>query len=183
MRDLPLSISPMVQLRLIPLERTRHRALRLPQLPSGSPGSQAGLNMNGRMPPGFYLIIAAQFASALADNALLIVTIALLYEQGLPLWWAPLLKFVFTISYVVLAPFVGPLADAIPKARLMAWMNGEDAGRGGLVARRESLAGLHHCRPGCRRLRAGQIRSDHRDGRGTTAGARQWLARGVQSNR
>ena len=80
--------------------------------------------MNGRMPPGFYLIIAAQFASALADNALLIVTIALLSEQGLPLWWAPLLKFVFTISYVVLAPFVGPLADAFPKARLMAWMNG-----------------------------------------------------------
>jgi hypothetical protein len=61
--------------------------------------------MNGRMPPGFYLIIAAQFASALADNALLIVTIALLSEQGLPLWWAPLLKFVFTISYVVLAVF------------------------------------------------------------------------------
>ena len=76
------------------------------------------------MPNGFYLVIAAQFASALADNALLIVTIALLAEQGQPLWWAPLLKFVFTISYVVLAPFVGPLADAYPKARLMAWMNG-----------------------------------------------------------
>lgn len=76
------------------------------------------------MPPGFHLIIAAQFTSALADNALLIVTIALLHDQGLPVWWAPMLKFVFTISYVVLAPFVGPLADAFPKARLMAWMNG-----------------------------------------------------------
>lgn len=76
------------------------------------------------MPTGFYLIIAAQFVSALADNALLIVSIALLSEQGLPAWWAPMLKFVFTISYVVLAPFVGPLADAVPKARLMAWMNG-----------------------------------------------------------
>jgi len=76
------------------------------------------------MPTGFYLIIAAQFVSALADNALLIVSIALLSEQGLPAWWAPMLKFVFTISYVVLAPFVGPLADAYPKARLMAWMNG-----------------------------------------------------------
>ncbi len=76
------------------------------------------------MPTGFYLIIAAQFVSALADNALLIVSIALLSEQGLPAWWAPMLKFVFTISYVVLAPFVGPLADAFPKARLMAWMNG-----------------------------------------------------------
>lgn len=75
------------------------------------------------MPAGFHLLIAAQFASALADNALLIITIALLIEQGLPPWWAPMLKFGFTLSYVVLAPFVGPLADAIPKARLMAWMN------------------------------------------------------------
>ncbi len=76
------------------------------------------------MPVGFHLIIAAQFVSALADNALLIVSIALLSEQGLPAWWAPMLKFVFTIAYVVLAPFVGPLADAVPKARLMSWMNG-----------------------------------------------------------
>ena len=77
-----------------------------------------------RMPHGFHLLIAAQFVSALADNALLIVTIALLREQGLPAWWAPMLKFGFTVSYVLLAPFVGPLADAFPKARLMAWMNG-----------------------------------------------------------
>lgn len=76
------------------------------------------------MPAGFHLLIAAQFASALADNALLIITIALLMEQGLPAWWAPMLKFGFTVSYVVLAPFVGPLADLVPKARLMAWMNG-----------------------------------------------------------
>ena len=76
------------------------------------------------MPTGFRLLIAAQFASALADNALLIVTMALLQERGMPPWWAPMLKFGFTISYVVLAPFVGPLADAYPKARVMAWMNG-----------------------------------------------------------
>jgi LPLT family lysophospholipid transporter-like MFS transporter len=75
------------------------------------------------MPAGFYLIIAAQFTSALADNALLIVAIARLQEMGLPGWWAPLLKFTFTLSYVFLAPWVGPLADAVPKARLMAWMN------------------------------------------------------------
>jgi LPLT family lysophospholipid transporter-like MFS transporter len=39
-------------------------------------------------------------------------------------WLAPLLKFGFTLSYVLLAPVIGPLADAMPKARLMAWMNG-----------------------------------------------------------
>ena len=72
-----------------------------------------------RMPRGFHALIAAQFCSALADNALLIVCIALLLERGLPGWWAPMLKFSFTIAYVVLAPFVGALADAWPKARLM----------------------------------------------------------------
>jgi LPLT family lysophospholipid transporter-like MFS transporter len=77
-----------------------------------------------RMPPGFHLLIATQFTSALADNALLIVTIALLNERGMPGWWAPLLKFAFTLSYVFLAPVIGPLADAMPKGRLMAWMNG-----------------------------------------------------------
>lgn len=75
------------------------------------------------MPRGFHLLIAAQFASAVADNALLIVAIALLVEKSLPPWWAPMLKFGFTVSYVALAPFVGVLADAVPKARLMAWMN------------------------------------------------------------
>lgn len=76
-----------------------------------------------RMPAGFHLLIAAQFASALADSALLIVAIALLQERGLPGWWAPLLKFAFTLSYVFLAPVVGALSDAFAKARLMAWMN------------------------------------------------------------
>lgn len=84
----------------------------------------AALQAAERMPAGFHRLIAAQFFSALADNALLIVTMALLQQRGLPAWWAPLLKFGFTLSYVFLAPVVGPLADAFPKARLMAWMNG-----------------------------------------------------------
>jgi MFS family permease len=75
------------------------------------------------MPPGFHLLIAAQFVSALADNALLIVAIARLLQDGQPAWWAPLLKFSFTIAYVVLAPFVGPLADSGPKQHLMMAMN------------------------------------------------------------
>jgi MFS transporter, LPLT family, lysophospholipid transporter len=76
------------------------------------------------MPRGFHLLIAAQFFSALADNALLIISIALLHERQMAPWLAPMLKLGFTIAYVVLAPVVGPLADAVPKARLMAWMNG-----------------------------------------------------------
>ena len=67
--------------------------------------------------------MAAQFLSALADHALLIVTIAHLQLLGAPLWWAPLLKFSFTLSYVLLAPGIGALADAVCKRRLMMAMN------------------------------------------------------------
>ncbi len=75
------------------------------------------------MPKGFFYLIGAQFASALADNALLILGIFFLKEQGYPGWWAPLLKFALTLSYIFLASVVGPLADAYPKSGLMAWMN------------------------------------------------------------
>src|SRR5438132_609652 len=76
------------------------------------------------MPARFHSLIAAQFLSALADNALLVVAIALLQRTGAPDWWTPLLKFFFIVSYVALAPVVGALADAVLKPRLMAWMNG-----------------------------------------------------------
>jgi len=75
------------------------------------------------MPKGFYFLIGAQFASGLADNALLILGIYFLNEQGYPVWWAPLLKFSLTVAYVLLASVVGPLADAFSKSRLMACMN------------------------------------------------------------
>ncbi|HYA47796.1 MAG TPA: lysophospholipid transporter LplT [Burkholderiales bacterium] len=68
---------------------------------------------------GFYTIMAAQFFSSLADNALLIAAIAQLLELDGPAWMVPLLKFFFTVSYVVLAAFVGAFADAIPKGRVM----------------------------------------------------------------
>ena len=67
------------------------------------------------MPTGFSLLIAAQFTSALADNALLIVTMALLQEQGVPGWWAPLLKFAFTLSYVVLRRWQGRWPTPCPR--------------------------------------------------------------------
>ncbi|WP_397535064.1 lysophospholipid transporter LplT [Roseateles sp.] len=76
-----------------------------------------------RLPRGFHTLIGTQFLSSLADNALLIVTIALLIERGEAPWLAPLLKFGFTLAYVLLAPFIGALADAVPKHRLMRWMN------------------------------------------------------------
>jgi len=71
------------------------------------------------MPRSFYTIMAAQFFSSLADNALLIAAIALLAQLSGPAWMTPLLKFFFTVSYVALAPFVGAFADSIPKGRVM----------------------------------------------------------------
>ena len=71
------------------------------------------------MKRGFYTIMAAQFFSSLADNALLIASIQLMIDLAGPVWILPFLKFFFTVSYVVLAPFVGAFADSMPKGRVM----------------------------------------------------------------
>ena len=71
------------------------------------------------MKKGFYTIMAAQFFSSLADNALLIAAIAMLVQLKGPEWLTPLLKFSFTISYVLLAFVVGAFADSMPKGRVM----------------------------------------------------------------
>jgi MFS family permease len=71
------------------------------------------------MPFGFYIIMAAQFFSALADNALLIIAIATLRTMEAPLAYEPLLKAFFALSYVLLAAFVGAYADSMPKWRVM----------------------------------------------------------------
>jgi MFS family permease len=71
------------------------------------------------MTSGFYTIIAAQFFSSLADNALLVAAIALLRELHEPAWMTPVLKQSFVISYVILAPLVGAFADSMAKGRVM----------------------------------------------------------------
>ena len=76
------------------------------------------------MPFGFYMIMAAQFFSALADNALLIASIYVLREMASPQEYEPLLKLFFTLSYVLLAAFVGAFADSMPKWRVMLISNG-----------------------------------------------------------
>ena len=68
---------------------------------------------------GFYTIMAAQFFSSLADNALLIVAISVLASTQSPAWMTPMLKLFFVASYVLLAPFVGAFADELPKGRVM----------------------------------------------------------------
>jgi LPLT family lysophospholipid transporter-like MFS transporter len=76
------------------------------------------------MKSGFYTIMAAQFFSSLADNALLIAAIALLRELQEPAWMTPSLKMSFVVSYVLLAPLVGAFADSMPKGQVMLLTNG-----------------------------------------------------------
>ena len=64
-------------------------------------------------------VLGAQFFSSLADNALLIAAIALLTSLNAPDWMTPLLRLVFVLSYILLASWVGVLADMWPKGRVM----------------------------------------------------------------
>jgi LPLT family lysophospholipid transporter-like MFS transporter len=63
--------------------------------------------------------MAAQGFSSLADNALFIAAIALIQELHGPDWMAPVMKWSFALAYVVLAAFVGAIADSFPKGRVM----------------------------------------------------------------
>ena len=71
------------------------------------------------MKRGFFTIMAAQFFSSLADNALLVAAIELLKSSHAPSWQIPALAPMFALFYVLLAPFVGAFADAVPKGRVM----------------------------------------------------------------
>ncbi len=72
---------------------------------------------------GFVPLLFAQFLSALADNALLFAAIALLAQLNAPQWHQPLLLQFFVISYIILAPFVGGIADAYSKGQVMFYAN------------------------------------------------------------
>ena len=71
------------------------------------------------MKRGFYTIMAAQFFSSLADNALFVAAVELLKSSGAPKWQPAALVPMFALFYVVLAPFVGAYADARPKGNVM----------------------------------------------------------------
>ena len=64
-------------------------------------------------------VLAAQFLSSLADNALLVAAIGLLAERHAPSWMTPALRMFFYLAYVVLAAVAGAVADAVPKARVI----------------------------------------------------------------
>jgi len=65
--------------------------------------------------------LLTQFITSTADNALLLVGIAMLMEQSSEPWWIPILKAIFTLSFIVFAPFVGIWSDLRPKRLVMQW--------------------------------------------------------------
>ncbi|TAK77447.1 MAG: lysophospholipid transporter LplT [Aquabacterium sp.] len=71
------------------------------------------------MKKGFYTIMSAQFFSSLADNGLFVAAVELLRASGSGEWQRAALVPMFALFYVVLAPFVGAFADALPKGRVM----------------------------------------------------------------
>jgi len=71
------------------------------------------------MKRGFFTIMSAQFFSSLADNALFVGAVQLLRSSGAPEWQQAALVPMFALFYVVLAPFVGAFADAMPKGKVM----------------------------------------------------------------
>jgi LPLT family lysophospholipid transporter-like MFS transporter len=70
------------------------------------------------------LVLAAQFFSAFADNALLFGAIALVRQQRFPEWSIPVLQEFFVIAFIVLAPFAGVFADGFAKGRVMLYSTG-----------------------------------------------------------
>jgi MFS family permease len=76
------------------------------------------------MKRGFYTIMAAQFFSSLADNALFVAAVELIKASGGDEWQRAALVPMFALFYVVLAPFVGAFADSRPKGQVMFMSNG-----------------------------------------------------------
>ena len=68
-------------------------------------------------------LLLAQLLGALADNALLIAAIGLLNERMAPAWMTPALRVCFYVSYILLGPFAGAVADAFAKSRVIVLIN------------------------------------------------------------
>lgn len=75
-----------------------------------------------------HTLLVAQFLTAFADNAILFVAFAMIGQAGgYGDWYRPALQASFLVAFVVLAPWVGRLADRYAKARVLAWGNAAKA--------------------------------------------------------
>lgn len=72
---------------------------------------------------GMVAVTSAQFLSAFGDSALFFATLGVLIQKAYPLWSHSVLQMLFIVAYVVLAPFVGQVADSFSKGRVMMFAN------------------------------------------------------------
>jgi LPLT family lysophospholipid transporter-like MFS transporter len=71
-----------------------------------------------------YKVLTTQFITAFADNAVLFTVITMVMHSGtMDSWYVPALQSSFLVAFVVLAPWVGPFADARPKPWVMTYAN------------------------------------------------------------
>jgi len=69
-------------------------------------------------------LLTAQFLTAMADNAILFVAVAMVMQGALEGdWYIPALQGCFLIAFVVLAPWVGTFADTTSKPRVLMLAN------------------------------------------------------------
>ena len=73
---------------------------------------------------GMKAVLISQLITAFADNAILFAILAQLSARRYPEWSQPMLQMVFVLTFIVLAPFVGQIADSFPKGRVMLLSNG-----------------------------------------------------------
>ncbi|ANJ68134.1 lysophospholipid transporter LplT [Halothiobacillus diazotrophicus] len=73
----------------------------------------------GLLSRGMAALLGAQFLSAMADNLLFVAAVALLKQASDGDELLPLLQISFVLAFILLAPYVGPFADAFSKGRVM----------------------------------------------------------------
>lgn len=72
------------------------------------------------MKPSLYALLIAQFLTAFGDNAILFTAFAILSQQAAHgEWYKPAMQASFFLSFVLLAPWVGRLADRLAKGRVL----------------------------------------------------------------
>ena len=79
------------------------------------------------------VLLGAQFLTAFADTAILCTAIEMLFEAPRGDWYVPALQSAFLVAFVVLAPWVGSLADRRSKPYVLLIGNVLKAAGAGLM--------------------------------------------------
>jgi len=82
------------------------------------------VNTAHAMTPEVGKLLVAQFLTALADNAVLFIAVAMVMQGTLQgNWYVPALQACFLVAFVVLAPWVGVFADTRSKPQVLMLAN------------------------------------------------------------